>query len=62
VLFSFPLSRAPDTAPTKSKMLYAGSKVSFKNSLVGIGIEVQATDIGEASEETVLDKCKSVSK
>jgi len=53
---------APDTAPTKSKMLYAGTKGSFRQSMVGIGIEVQATDLSEAAESVVLDRCKSVSK
>ena len=41
---------APDTAKIKPKMLYASSKANFKKKLVGIGAEIQATDLAEIDE------------
>jgi len=49
-------SWAPDTAKIKQKMLFASSKDALRRSLVGIGAEIQATDIGEVSHESVLEK------
>eukprot|EP00761_Pharyngomonas_kirbyi_P011326 gb/GECH01011351.1/.p1 GENE.gb/GECH01011351.1/~~gb/GECH01011351.1/.p1 ORF type:complete len:138 (+),score=24.56 gb/GECH01011351.1/:1-414(+) len=50
---------SPDTAKIKSKMVYASSKNEFKKALVGLAIEIQATDAAEADYETVLEKCKA---
>ena len=47
---------SPDTAPIKSKMVYASSKDSIKRSFNGIGTEIQGTDYAEGSYETVLEK------
>lgn len=47
---------APDTAKTKSKMIYASSKETFKKTLTGLGIEMQATDMSEVDVKEVLDK------
>ena len=47
---------APDTAKIKSKMLYASSKDNFRKKLVGIGVEIQATDLSEIDQQEVLDK------
>ncbi|KAH3688602.1 hypothetical protein WICPIJ_000412 [Wickerhamomyces pijperi] len=46
----------PDTAPIKSKMLYAASKDALRRSLTGIASDIQGTDFSEVSYETVLDK------
>jgi cofilin len=53
---------APETAPIKSKMLYAGTKNDLKKSLVGLSIEIQGTDLSEVDEAEVLSKLKSISK
>jgi cofilin len=50
------ISWSPDTAPIKSKMVYASSKESIKRSFNGIGAEIQGTDYAEVSYESVLDK------
>jgi len=47
---------SPDTAPIKSKMVYASSKDSIRRSFIGIGTEIQGTDYAEVSYETVLEK------
>ena len=47
---------APDTAPIKSKMVYASSKESIKRSFNGIGAEIQGTDYAEVSYDSVLEK------
>eukprot|EP01102_Stenamoeba_stenopodia_P010839 TRINITY_DN329_c0_g1_i2.p1 TRINITY_DN329_c0_g1~~TRINITY_DN329_c0_g1_i2.p1 ORF type:complete len:138 (-),score=39.28 TRINITY_DN329_c0_g1_i2:213-626(-) len=47
---------APDSAKIKSKMLYASTKDAVRKKLVGVGVEVQATDLGEIDKETVLEK------
>jgi cofilin len=41
------VSRSPDTARVRSKMIYASSKDRFKRELDGIQIELQATDPSE---------------
>ena len=49
----------PDTAPVRSKMMYAGSKESIKRVLVGVGIHMNATDASELDwESTVLPHVK----
>eukprot|EP00002_Diphylleia_rotans_P033125 TRINITY_DN7013_c0_g1_i1.p1 TRINITY_DN7013_c0_g1~~TRINITY_DN7013_c0_g1_i1.p1 ORF type:complete len:141 (-),score=31.68 TRINITY_DN7013_c0_g1_i1:479-901(-) len=50
---------APDTAKIKSKMLYAGSKDAFRKKLVGIALEVQATDSSEIDYQVIFDKASS---
>jgi cofilin len=56
------LFRAPETAPTKSKMVYAGTKGDVRKALVGVSIEMQGTDLSEVDEKDVLAKLLSVSK
>jgi len=46
----------PATATVKQKMLYAASKEALRKKLVGIGVEVQATDLSEIDNEAVLEK------
>eukprot|EP00029_Vermamoeba_vermiformis_P000051 TRINITY_DN10055_c0_g1_i1.p1 TRINITY_DN10055_c0_g1~~TRINITY_DN10055_c0_g1_i1.p1 ORF type:complete len:140 (+),score=47.60 TRINITY_DN10055_c0_g1_i1:130-549(+) len=53
---------APDTAPTKSKMLYAGTKDTLKKNLQGLQVEMQGTDKSEVDQSEVLAKCQSLSK
>ena len=53
---------APDTAKTKSKMLYAGTKDTLKKALQGLQVEIQGTDLSEVDLETVIAKCRSISK
>jgi len=53
---------APDTAPTKKKMIYASTKDAIKKAFQGLSVEMQATDKAEADFEEVLNKCKAVSK
>ena len=47
---------APDSAPIKAKMLITSTKDAVKKKLVGIGIEVQATDFSELQPERFADK------
>lgn len=47
---------SPDTAPVKSKMIYASSTDGFRRALNGISSEVQGTDFSEVAFETVLEK------
>ncbi len=44
----------------KQKMLYASSKDAIRKKLVGIGAEIQGTDLSEVSYEAVLEKVKSI--
>lgn len=53
---------APDTAKTKSKMLYAASKDAFKKALTGIAIEHQATDQSEITYDAVLERVKQFAR
>ncbi|CAN3360453.1 cofilin [Diutina catenulata] len=46
----------PDTAPVRSKMIYASSKDALKLALNGLSSDIQGTDFSEVSWETVLDK------
>ena len=53
------VSRCPDTASVKDKMLYASSKDAVKKAL-GSGItEVQATDLSELSFDYFWEKAQS---
>ncbi|KAL5196816.1 hypothetical protein ABZP36_000328 [Zizania latifolia] len=49
----FFFSWSPDTARTRSKMLYASSKDRFRRMLDGIQCEIQATDPSEMSLDIV---------
>jgi hypothetical protein len=46
------LSRAPDTAKIKERMIYASSKDTLRRSLDGIAVEIQGTDADEVAWET----------
>ncbi|KAL5524347.1 AIN1_1 [Sanghuangporus sanghuang] len=48
---------APDTSGIKKKMVYSSSKDALRRGLVGVQVDVQATDPDEASYENVLEKC-----
>jgi cofilin len=50
------LVRCPDTAKIKSKMVYASSKDALRKKLVGVALEIQATDPEEIEYDTVLGK------
>jgi cofilin len=54
------VSRSPDTAKIKQKMIYASSKDGLRKKLDGVYTEIQCTDLSEVSHETVLDKVTSV--
>ncbi|ORX45795.1 hypothetical protein BCR36DRAFT_585551 [Piromyces finnis] len=47
---------SPDTARIKMKMVYAATKEAIKKKLDGIYVEIQCTDLAEASYETVFEK------
>ena len=47
---------SPDSAPIRSKMVYASSKDALRRALNGVAADVQGTDFSEVSYETVLDK------
>ncbi|KAL6616951.1 hypothetical protein LY90DRAFT_522171 [Neocallimastix californiae] len=47
---------SPDVARIKMKMIYAATKEAIKKKLDGIYVEIQCTDLAEASYETVLEK------
>ncbi|KAF5360671.1 hypothetical protein D9756_004989 [Leucocoprinus leucothites] len=46
----------PDNAKIKQKMVYASSKDALRKSLIGIAVEVQASDFSEAAYESELLK------
>jgi len=46
----------PETAPTKSKMVYASTKDALKKKLVGLATEVQACGPDEITYNVVLEK------
>ena len=58
--FVYLLFRAPDTSKVKQKMLYASSKDAIRKKLVGIGAEIQGTDLSEVSYDAVLEKVRSI--
>lgn len=47
---------SPDTAPVRSKMVYASSKDALRRALNGISADIQGTDFSEVAYETVLEK------
>ena len=54
------ISWNPDTAPVRTKMLYAGSKEALKSVCDGVGIQINATDNSELDlESCILPKVKS---
>nr|AGM32390.1 cofilin/tropomyosin-type actin-binding protein [Coptotermes formosanus] len=48
---------APDVAPARRKMIITGSKVSLKNALPGVSVELQANDDADISEENMKTRC-----
>jgi len=52
------LAWAPDRSGIKTKMVYAASKDAFKKKLVGLAVEVQATDMDELNEKAIIEKCR----
>lgn len=50
------VSWSPDTAKIKDKMVASASKDALRRSLVGIAVDIQATDFSEVEHETVLIK------
>ncbi|CAH2350756.1 cofilin [[Candida] railenensis] len=47
---------SPDTAPIRSKMVYASSKDALRRALNGVATDIQGTDFSEVAYEVVLDK------
>jgi cofilin len=57
------LSWVPPKSPVRAKMLAAASRSVAKKALgFGFGIEVHASDKGEAAEECILAKCLSTTR
>ena len=46
----------PDSAKIKDKMLYASSKDALRKKLVGVHLEVQATDMDEVEYDEIYQK------
>ncbi|ODV96411.1 hypothetical protein PACTADRAFT_49764 [Pachysolen tannophilus NRRL Y-2460] len=47
---------SPDTAPVRSKMVFASSKDALRRSLNGVSTDIQGTDFSEVAFESVLEK------
>lgn len=47
---------APDTAPVRSKMVYAASKDALRRALNGVSTDIQGTDFSEVAYESILEK------
>lgn len=47
----------PSEALLKQKMAYTSTKIAFRQKLMGIGVDLQATDASELSEQELLEKC-----
>jgi len=58
----FLMSWCPDSAKIKKKMLYSSSFDAIKKSLVGVHKYIQATDLSEASEESVEKQLRSTDR
>jgi len=58
----FLMAWCPDTAKVKKKMLYSSSFDALKKSLVGVHKYIQATDMAEASEESVEEKLRATDR
>ena len=50
---------APDSAPSRRKMIITGSKGSLKSALNGVALELQANDDEDIAEEKMKEKCLS---
>ena len=53
------LRRAPDSARTKAKMMYASTKDFFKSFLDGVSVELQASDMDDITEKDIADAVRS---
>ncbi|KAF3903204.1 Cofilin [Dactylellina cionopaga] len=51
------ISWTPDSARVRTKMLYNSAKNTLLRGLVGVIVEVQATDNAEIEEAVIFDKC-----
>jgi len=58
----FLMTWCPDCAKVKHKMLYCSSFDALKAQLTGVGKIIQATDLSEASYESVLEKMRSTDR
>jgi len=58
----FLLLWCPDTAKIKMKMLYASSFDALKKSLVGVRKYIQASDLSEASKDSVEEKLRATDR
>lgn len=58
----FLLLWCPDTAKIKMKMLYASSFDALKKSLVGVQKYIQASDLSEASKDSVEEKLRATDR
>lgn len=47
---------SPDTAPIRSKMVYASSKDALRRALNGVASDIQGTDFSEVAYESVLER------
>jgi len=56
------VSWSPDNAKIKDKMLASSSQATLRRALIGVHVEVQATDFSEVAKETVVDKAKRTGK
>lgn len=54
-----PIRRAPDAAKIKAKMMYASTKDFFKGFLEGLSVEMQASDVGDITEQDVSEAVRS---
>ena len=54
------LSWIPDTAKIKQKMSYAGTKEAVKSALVGVALNINATDLAEAGLDALTEACNKV--
>ena len=52
-----PPRRAPDNAKIKQKMVYASSKDALRRSLVGVGTDIQGTDLSEVAYDSGAWTC-----
>ena len=54
------ISWIPDTSPVMKKMKYAGTKEAVKSALVGIALNINATDRSEANIDVFNAECNKV--
>jgi len=47
---------APESSKIKAKMMYASTKDALRKKLVGIGCEIQATDLSEIDRDIVKER------